>query len=182
MVSKINTCSPLTQRRPVLTCRDTPLSSNCSHQAPAGNSTLATIRLAFNLPKDYTICMVYSGGTRSRFTVVDSIKIRTLDRITNIDVNILIWHVLRAVIKVCHVSIVFHCMLSGVGVAGRLHCIVHGVRGVGCIINLRLRYRWVWSLRVNFFSPFFFLVAGVVEHLVWTGSSQVVPLCVSNNC
>jgi len=43
----------------------------------------------------------------------------------------------------------FNCMLSGVGVAGRLRCIVRGVRGVGCIINLRLRYHWVWSLWVK---------------------------------
>ena len=49
-------------------------------------STLAVIRLALNLSRDYTIRMVYSGGegTRPRFTIVGSMKIRTLDRITNI--------------------------------------------------------------------------------------------------
>jgi len=49
-------------------------------------STLAIIRLAFNLSRDYTICVVYwgEGGMRSRFSTVGSMKIRTLDRITNI--------------------------------------------------------------------------------------------------
>ena len=53
---------------------------------------------------------------------------------------------LKEIIEVCYGSTVYNCMLSGVGVAGRLHIIVRGVCGVGCIINLRLRYHWVWSL------------------------------------
>jgi len=51
-------------------------------------STLAIVMLAFNLSKDYTICMVCfgegKGETRSRFTIVGSVKIRTLDGVTNI--------------------------------------------------------------------------------------------------
>jgi len=56
-------------------------------------------------------------------------------------------------------------MLSGVGVAGRLHCIVRGVWGVGCVIDLRLRYRWFWGLWVKWV---FFLVAG----LVWSWNTS----------
>jgi hypothetical protein len=57
------------------------------YQQHVSASMLAIIRLAFNLSRDYIIRMVYlgeEGGTRSRFTIVDSMKIRTLDRITNI--------------------------------------------------------------------------------------------------
>jgi len=56
------------------------------YQLHVSASTLAIIRLAFNLSRDYTICMVYwgEGGTKSHFTTVGSMKIRTLDRITNI--------------------------------------------------------------------------------------------------
>ena len=72
-------------------------------------------------------------GTRSRFTILGSMKIRTLDRITNIWCQYPDLTCLRAIIEVCYVSTVFNCTLSGVGVAGRLHCIVRGVWGVGCI-------------------------------------------------
>jgi hypothetical protein len=49
-------------------------------------STLAIIRLTFTLSRDYTIRMLYSGGggARSRFTIGGSMKIRTLDTVTNI--------------------------------------------------------------------------------------------------
>jgi hypothetical protein len=150
------------------------------YQLHVSASTLAIMRLAFNLSRDYTICMVYSeeGGTRSRFTIVGSMQIRTLDRSTNIWCQYPDLTCLRAIIDVCYDLTLFNCILSGVGVAGRLNCIVRGVWGVGCIINLRLRYRWVWSPWVKW--VFFFSSWGslLVEHLVWTGSSQVVSLCI----
>jgi hypothetical protein len=154
------------------------------YQLHVSASILAIIRLAFNLSRDYTICMVYWGGggtTRYRFTIVGSMKIRTSDRVTNIWCQYLDLTCLRAIIEVCYVSTVFNCMLSGVGVVGRLHCIVRGVWGVGCIINLRLLYRWVWSLWVKWV---FFSSRGslVVEHLVWTGSSQVSKLPSTTLC
>jgi len=53
------------------------------YQLHVSASTLAIIRLAFNLSRDYTICMVYfgEGETRTPFTIVGSMKIRTLDRV-----------------------------------------------------------------------------------------------------
>jgi hypothetical protein len=54
------------------------------YQLHVSASTLAIIRLALNLSRDYTICMVCWEGTRSRFTIVGSMKIRTWDRVTNI--------------------------------------------------------------------------------------------------
>jgi len=56
------------------------------YQLHVSASTLAIIRLEFNLSRDYTICMVCSGegGTGSRFTVVGSMKIRTWNGVTNI--------------------------------------------------------------------------------------------------
>jgi hypothetical protein len=100
-------------------------------------STLTIIRLAFNLSRHYTICMVCcgEGGGDLIFTIVGSMKIRTLVGITNIWCQ---YPDLRAITEVCYVSTIFNCMLSGVGVVGRLHCIVRGVWGVGCIINLRI--------------------------------------------
>ena len=73
--------------------------------------------------------MVYfgGGGARSRLTIVGSMKIRTLDRITNISCQYPDLTCLSAIIVVCYDSAVYKCMLSGVGVAGRLHCIVRGV-------------------------------------------------------
>ena len=48
------------------------------YQLHVSASALAIIRLALNLSSDYTICMVCSGGrTRSRFTIVGNMKIRT---------------------------------------------------------------------------------------------------------
>ena len=56
------------------------------YQLHVSASTLVIIRFVFNLLRDYIICMVYcvGGGARSRFTIVGSMKIRTLDTITNI--------------------------------------------------------------------------------------------------
>jgi hypothetical protein len=72
--------------------------------------------------------MAYSGeGTRSRFTILGSMKIRTLDRITNIRCQYPDLTCLRAIIEICYVSTVFNCILSGVWVAGGLQCIVRGV-------------------------------------------------------
>jgi len=52
------------------------------YQLHVSAPTLTVIRLAFNLSRDYTNCMVYSGGggARSRFTIVGSMKIRTIQR------------------------------------------------------------------------------------------------------
>jgi len=48
------------------------------YQLHVSASTLAIIRLAFNLSRDYTIYgVLWWGGTRSRFTIVGSMKIRT---------------------------------------------------------------------------------------------------------
>jgi len=80
-------------------------------------------------------CTLGRGGARSRFTIVGSMKIRTLDRITNIWCQYPDLKCLRPIIEVCYDSTIFNRMLSGVGVAGRLHCIVRGVWGVGCVIN-----------------------------------------------
>jgi len=45
------------------------------YQLHVSASTLAIIRLAFNLSRDYTICMVCSGkGARSCFTIVGSMN------------------------------------------------------------------------------------------------------------
>jgi hypothetical protein len=130
------------------------------YQLHVSASTLATVRLAFNLSRDYTIRMVYSGkagggATRSRFTIVSSMQIRTLDRITNIWCQYPDLTCLRAIIEVSYFSAVLSYLLSGVGVAGRLHWIVRVVWGVRCFINLKLRYRWFWSLWVKwvFYSP-----------------------------
>jgi len=54
--------------------------------------------------------------SHGRFTIVDSMKIRILDRITNIWCQYPDLTCLRAIIEVCYVSTVFNCMLSGVGV------------------------------------------------------------------
>jgi hypothetical protein len=138
------------------------------YQLHVSTSTLAIIRLEFNFNKRlYNLYGVLCGegvgggrGTRSRFTTVFSIKIRTLDGITNIWCEYPDSTCLIATVEVCYVSTAFNRMLSDVGVVGRVPCIVRGVCGVGCtsIINLRLRYRWVWSLWVKWV----FLVAGVV--------------------
>ena len=159
------------------------------YQLHVSAPTLAIIRLAFNLSRDYTICMVYcgeGGGARSRFTIVGSMKIRTLDIISNIWCHYPDLTCLRAIIEVCYDSTVLNCMLSGVVVAGRLHCIVRGVWGVGCIINLILRYRWVWNLWVKW--VFFFLVAWLVCSwntacgLVQSRSSPSVYLLIVRGC
>jgi hypothetical protein len=70
---------------------------------------------------------VLEGGKISPFTTVGSMKIRTMDRSTNISCQYPVLTRLRAIIEVCYDSTVFNCMLSGEGVAGRLHCIVRGV-------------------------------------------------------
>jgi hypothetical protein len=66
-------------------------------------STLAIIRLAFNLSRDYTICMVCSGegkggGTISRFAIVVSMKIRTLDGV-KVQVKVGIWGVFGTAVE-----------------------------------------------------------------------------------
>ena len=56
------------------------------YQLHVSASTLAIIRLAFNLSRDYTIYMVCSWeggrGTRSRFTIVGSMEIELSVRIS----------------------------------------------------------------------------------------------------
>ena len=112
------------------------------YQLHVSASTLAIIRLTFKLSRDYNLYnLLWGRETRSRFTIVHSMKISTLDSITNIWCQYPDFTCLKTNNRN---MLRFKCMLSGVWVAGKnFGCSELSIRVAISYIHFRLIVQYI---------------------------------------